>query len=84
VWMPARQGYVEISSCSNFSDFQARRARIKYKTKDGKKQFLHTINGSGLAVGRTVAAIMENYQSEDGKIAIPDILAKYFPGRDYL
>jgi seryl-tRNA synthetase len=84
VWMPARQGYVEISSCSNFSDFQARRARIKYKTKDSKKQFLHTINGSGLAVGRTVAAIMENYQSEDGKIAVPDVLAKYFPGRDYL
>lgn len=84
VWMPARNGYMEISSCSNFSDFQARRAKIKYKTKDGKKNFLHTINGSGLAVGRTVAAIMENYQAEDGKIAIPNILAKYFPGRTYL
>jgi len=84
VWMPARGGYVEISSCSNFKDFQARRARIKYKTKDGKNVFLHTINGSGLAVGRTVAAIMENYQTEDGKIAVPDILKKYFPGRDYL
>lgn len=84
VWMPARNGYMEISSCSNFSDFQARRAKIKYKAKDGKKNFLHTINGSGLAVGRTVAAIMENYQAEDGKIAIPNILGKYFPGRIYL
>jgi seryl-tRNA synthetase len=84
VWMPARNGYMEISSCSNFSDFQARRAKIKYKTKDGKKNFLHTINGSGLAVGRTVAAIMENYQAADGKIDIPNILGKYFPGRTYL
>ncbi len=84
VWMPARGGYVEISSCSNFEDFQARRAKIKYKTKDGKKEFLHTINGSGLAAGRTVAAIMENYQTRSGKIAIPDILKKNFPGRDYL
>lgn len=84
VWMPARNGYMEISSCSNFSDFQARRAKIKYKSKDGKKNFLHTINGSGLAVGRTVAAIMENYQEKDGKITIPKILEKYFPGRIYL
>jgi seryl-tRNA synthetase len=84
VWMPARNGYMEISSCSNFSDFQARRAKIKYKTKDDKKNFLHTLNGSGLAVGRTVAAIMENYQAENGKIRIPDALKKYFPGRDYL
>ena len=83
VWMPSRNGYLEISSCSNFADFQARRARIKYKAKDGKKKFVHTINGSGLAVGRTVAAIMENYQTKDGKIAVPDILAKHFPGRDY-
>lgn len=83
VWMPSRNGYLEISSCSNFSDFQARRARIKYKANDGKKKFVHTLNGSGLAVGRTVAAIMENYQTKDGKIAIPDILAKHFPGRDY-
>lgn len=84
VWMPARNGYVEISSCSNFEDFQARRARIKYQTKDGKKRFVHTINGSGLAVGRTVAAIMENYQCENGKIKIPPILEKSFPGREYL
>jgi seryl-tRNA synthetase len=84
VWMPARAGYLEISSCSNFENFQARRARIKYKGRDGKKDFVHTLNGSGLAVGRTVAAIMENYQTADGKIRIPDILRSYFPGRETL
>lgn len=83
VWMPARNGYLEISSCSNFADFQARRAKIKYKAKDGKKHFVHTINGSGLAVGRTVAAIMENYQTKDGKIQIPTVLKNHFNGRDY-
>ena len=83
VWMPARNGYLEISSCSNFADFQARRAKIKYKAKDGKKRFVHTINGSGLAVGRTVAAIMENYQTSDGKIKIPAALKNHFNGRDY-
>lgn len=83
VWMPARNGYLEISSCSNFADFQARRAKIKYKAKDGKKRFIHTINGSGLAVGRTVAAIMENYQTSDGKIKIPAVLKNHFNGRDY-
>ena len=62
---------------------KSRKHKIKYKTKDGKKVFLHTLNGSGLAVGRTVAAIMENYQAEDGKIWIPDVLKKYFPNRDY-
>ncbi len=84
VWMPARAGYLEISSCSNFENFQARRARIKYKGKDGKKDFVHTLNGSGLAVGRTVAAIMENYQTADGKIRVPAVLRPYFPGRDTL
>jgi seryl-tRNA synthetase len=84
VWMPARDGYLEISSCSNFENFQSRRARIKYKGKDGKKDFVHTLNGSGLAIGRTVAAIMENYQTVDGKVRIPDILRSYFPGRDTL
>jgi seryl-tRNA synthetase len=83
VWMPGRGGYLEISSCSNFVDFQARRARIKYKAKDGSKGFVHTINGSGLAVGRTVAAIMENYQTRDGQIKIPDILKNSFQGREY-
>lgn len=84
VWMPARQDYVEISSCSNFGDFQARRASIKYKTREGKKEFVHTLNGSGLAVGRTVAAIMENYQTPEGKIAVPDILKNYFPEESVL
>ena len=82
VWMPARNGYVEISSCSNFESFQARRARIKYKSGNGKKEFVHTLNGSGLAIGRTVAAIMENYQTQDGKIIIPEALKPYFPGTD--
>jgi seryl-tRNA synthetase len=84
VWMPARAAYLEISSCSNFENFQARRARIKYKGQDGKKEFVHTLNGSGLAVGRTVAAIMENYQTADGQVRIPDVLRPYFPGRDTL
>jgi len=82
VWMPARNGYMEISSCSNFEDFQARRAHIKYKAKDGKKSFVHTINGSGLAAGRTVAAVLENYQTKDGTVLIPEILKSYFPGRE--
>jgi seryl-tRNA synthetase len=82
VWMPARNGYVEISSCSNFESFQARRAKIKYKKVDGKKEFVHTLNGSGLAIGRTVAAIMENYQTQDGKIIIPETLKPYFPGTE--
>ena len=84
VWMPARAGYLEISSCSNFENFQARRAKIKYKGKDGKKDFVHTLNGSGLAIGRTVAAIMENYQTADGKIRVPTVLRPYFPGRNTL
>lgn len=83
VWMPARGGYMEISSCSNFEDFQARRARIKYKAADGRKEFVHTLNGSGLAIGRTVAAIMENYQTADGRIRIPEILRPGFGGREY-
>ena len=79
VWMPSYDRYVEISSCSNFEDFQARRANIRFK--DGPKskaQFVHTLNGSGLAVGRTVAAILENYQNEDGSITIPEALRPYF------
>ncbi len=84
VWMPARAGYLEISSCSNFESFQARRAHIKYKGKDGRKDYVHTLNGSALAVGRTVAAIMENYQTADGRIRIPEALRPYFPGRDLL
>ena len=83
VWLPSRNNYLEISSCSNFMDFQARRARIRYKSAAGKKGFVHTLNGSGLAVGRTVAAIMENYQQQDGTIAIPDVLKPYFAGKDF-
>ncbi len=78
VWMPSYNDYKEISSCSNFGDYQARRANIRYRDKEtGKTQFVHTINGSGLAVGRTFAAIVENYQQPDGSILIPEILRKY-------
>jgi len=84
VWMPGRGGYLEISSCSNFESFQARRARIKYKARDGRKDYVHTLNGSGLAIGRTVAAIMENYQTADGRIRVPDALRAYFAGREIL
>ena len=76
--MPSYGRYVEISSCSNFEDFQARRANIRYRDgAKGKTDFIHTLNGSGLAVGRTVAAIMENYQQADGSIVIPDALRDY-------
>ena len=77
VWMPSYGRYVEISSCSNFEDFQARRANIKCKDKDGKAVFAHTLNGSGVAIGRTTAAILENYQNEDGSITIPEALRRY-------
>jgi len=82
VWMPSYNRYVEISSCSNFEDFQARRAGIKYKKdiKD-KPQFIHTLNGSGVAVGRTVAAILENFQNPDGSVNIPEILVPYMGGK---
>lgn len=78
VWMPSYGRYVEISSCSNFEDYQARRANIRYKeTPKDKAQLVHTLNGSGLAVGRTVAAILENYQNEDGTVTVPDALVPY-------
>jgi seryl-tRNA synthetase len=77
VYMPAQDKYVEISSCSNFKDFQARRANIRYRTKDGELRYVHTLNGSGLAVGRTMAALIENYQQKDGSILIPEVLQKY-------
>ena len=83
VWMPSYGRYVEISSCSNFEDYQARRANIRFKdSPKDKAQFVHTLNGSGLAVGRTVAAIMENYQNADGSITIPEALVGYMGGRD--
>lgn len=77
VWMPSYGRYVEISSCSNFVDYQARRMNIKYRTKDGKSGFLHTLNGSGLAVGRTTAAILENFQNADGTVTVPEALVPY-------
>lgn len=81
VWLPGQGAYREISSCSNFEDFQARRANIRFRTAGGKPQFVHTLNGSGLAVGRTLIAIMENNQREDGSIAIPKALQKYMAGK---
>lgn len=81
VWMPSYQRYVEISSCSNFEDFQARRANIRFRRDKGAKpEFVHTLNGSGLAVGRTLAAILENYQQEDGSIIVPEVLRPYMGG----
>ncbi len=77
VYLPSYNTYKEISSCSNFGDYQARRANIRYRTKDGKVKFIHTLNGSGLAVGRTLAAIVENYQQEDGSIKIPKVLQPF-------
>ncbi|MGT2926787.1 serine--tRNA ligase [Streptococcus cuniculipharyngis] len=85
VWIPAQNTYREISSCSNTEDFQARRAQIRYRDEaDGKVKLLHTLNGSGLAVGRTVAAILENYQNEDGSVTIPEVLRPYMGGLDVI
>ncbi|MGQ9558525.1 MAG: serine--tRNA ligase [Desulfurispora sp.] len=80
VWLPSYQTYREISSCSNFEDFQARRANIRFKEGKQKPRFVHTLNGSGLAVGRTVAAILENYQQEDGSVRVPRVLQPYLGG----
>lgn len=85
VWLPSYNEYKEISSCSNFEDFQARRANIKFRrTPKTKPEFVHTLNGSGLAVGRTWAAIIENYQQEDGRILIPKVLQPYMGGIEYI
>ena len=83
VWMPSYGRYVEISSCSNFEDYQARRASIRFREEGAKPQFVHTLNGSGLAVGRTLAAIMENYQQADGSIVVPEVL-RDFVGTDII
>ena len=80
VWLPSYNAYKEISSCSNCTDFQARRGNIRYRDEFGKPQFVHTLNGSGLAVGRTFAAIIENYQNEDGSVTIPKALVPYMNG----
>lgn len=77
VWLPGQNCYREISSCSNFEDFQARRAKIRFKDEKGKNHFVHTLNGSGLAVGRTLVAILENFQQADGSIKIPEVLQPY-------
>jgi seryl-tRNA synthetase len=83
VWLPAQNAYREISSCSNFVDFQARRANIRFR-RDKKPEYVHTLNGSGLAVGRTFVAILENYQQEDGSVIIPEALRPYMGGLDVL
>ena len=80
VWLPGQETYREISSCSNFLDFQARRANIRYRTAEKKTGFVHTLNGSGLPIGRTLVAILENYQNEDGSVRVPSALAPYMKG----
>jgi seryl-tRNA synthetase len=80
VWLPGQNKYREISSVSNCGDFQARRANIRYRNSEGKPTFVHTLNGSGLAVGRTLVAIIENYQQEDGSIQVPKVLQSYMGG----
>ena len=82
VWLPSYNAYKEISSCSNCGDFQARRANIKYRDPENFKgqRFVHTLNGSGLPTGRTMAAIMENYQNADGSITVPEVLRPYMGG----
>jgi seryl-tRNA synthetase len=82
VWLPGQDTYREISSCSNCEEFQARRAQIRYRKEKGKLNFVHTLNGSGLAVGRTVVAILENYQQKDGSVVIPKVLRPYMDGLD--
>jgi seryl-tRNA synthetase len=84
VWLPSQQTYREISSCSNFTDFQARRMKARFRNAEGKTEFLHTVNGSGLAVGRTLIAVMENYQQADGSIAIPEVLQPLMGGLTHI
>ncbi|WP_342527429.1 serine--tRNA ligase [Chryseomicrobium sp. FSL W7-1435] len=85
VWLPSYNDYKEISSCSNFEDFQARRAGIRFRREAGAKpEYVHTLNGSGLAIGRTVAAILENYQQADGSVVIPEVLRPYMGGKDVI
>lgn len=84
VWLPSYNRYVEISSCSNFEDYQARRANIRYRDKDGNVNFVHTLNGSALAVGRTFAAVIENYQNADGSVTVPKALRSYLGGMEVI
>jgi seryl-tRNA synthetase len=84
VWLPSQNRFREISSCSNFEAFQARRANIRVRSGDGKKQYLHTLNGSGIAIGRTWLAILENYQQQDGTVVIPEALRPYMGGMEII
>jgi seryl-tRNA synthetase len=85
VWLPAQNKYREISSCSNCGDFQARRMKSRYKSKISKENiFVHTLNGSALAIGRTMVAILENYQNQDGSITVPDCLVSYMGGMNII
>src|SRR4029079_4819025 len=84
VWVPAQNTYREISSCSNCEAFQARRMQTRFKTAQGKNEFVHTLNGSGLAVGRALVAVLENYQNADGSVTIPAALRPYLGGIDVL
>src|SRR5207253_8993202 len=82
VWLPGKGAYREISSCSNFESFQARRMQARFRNDKGKTELVHTLNGSGLAVGRTLVAVMENYQNEDGSITVPSALREYMGGAE--
>lgn len=82
VWLPSQNEYREISSCSNFLDFQARRMQARFRTASGRVELVHTLNGSGLAVGRTLVAVLENYQNSDGSISVPDVLRTYLDGKE--
>ncbi|MCE9550630.1 MAG: serine--tRNA ligase [Betaproteobacteria bacterium] len=84
VWLPAQNAYREISSCSNFEAFQARRMQARFRNEQGKPELLHTVNGSGLAVGRTLVAILENYQQADGSVVIPEVLRPYMGILEYI
>lgn len=85
VWLPAQEAYREISSCSNMQDFQARRMQARFRRKGAKKpELMHTLNGSGLAVGRALVAVLENYQQEDGSIVVPEVLRPYMGGVEVL
>lgn len=85
VWLPGQGAYREISSCSNFRDFQARRMKARWRNPEtGKPELVHTLNGSGLAVGRTLIAVMENYQDEKGRIRIPEVLRPYMGGTELI
>ena len=84
VWLPAQNTYREISSCSNCESFQARRMKARFKNEAGKTEFVHTLNGSGLAIGRTLVAVLENYQQADGSVTVPEVLQPYMGGKAVL